>query len=71
MELWPADNALLNCRYYNLDAYYRRQFEKEQKKGMKKVKETERTIFNDEEQRRYDLTVAENEIDLALLLFFK
>lgn len=27
--------------------------EKEQKKGIKKVLETERTVFNDEEQRRY------------------
>lgn len=27
--------------------------EKEMKKGFKKVVDTERTIFNDEEQRRY------------------
>lgn len=27
--------------------------EKEMKKGLKKVRETERTVFNDEEQRRY------------------
>lgn len=27
--------------------------EKQQKKGFKNVLETERTIFNDEEQRRY------------------
>ncbi len=40
-------------RYYNLDAYYRRQMEKEQQKGFKKIPQTERTIFNDEEQRRY------------------
>lgn len=40
-------------RYYNLDAYYRRKMEKEMKKGPRKVLETERTIFNDEEQRRY------------------
>lgn len=40
-------------RYYNLDAYYRHQMEKEMKKGFKKVQATERTVFNDEEQRRY------------------
>lgn len=40
-------------RYYDLDAYYRRKMEKEMKKGHKKVVETERTVFNDEEQRRY------------------
>lgn len=27
--------------------------EKEMKRGFKKVHETERTVFNDEEQRRY------------------
>jgi hypothetical protein len=41
-------------RYYSLDAYYRRQMEKEMKKGFKQVKAKERTVFNDEEQRRYD-----------------
>lgn len=42
-------------KYYNLDAYYRRQMEKEIKKGSKKVQETERTLFDDEEQRRLEL----------------
>lgn len=41
------------CRYYDLDAHHRRMMEKEMKKGLKKVQETERTIFDDEEQRRY------------------
>lgn len=42
-------------RYYSLDAYYKRQMEKENKKGVKKVLQAERTVFNDEEQRRYIL----------------
>ncbi|CAJ2659850.1 unnamed protein product [Trifolium pratense] len=42
-------------KYYSLDAYYRRQMEKEMKKGFKQVKATERTVFNDEEQRRQEL----------------
>ena len=46
------------CRYYNIDAYYRRKMEKEIKKGSKKAPETERTVFNDEEQRRYVLVHA-------------
>lgn len=41
------------CRYYSLDAYHNRKMEKEIKKGMAKVLESERTIFNDEEQRRF------------------
>ncbi|KAG4960808.1 hypothetical protein AAZX31_13G260300 [Glycine max] len=45
-------------KYYNLDAYYRREMEKEMKKGFKKVQATERTIFNDEEQRRQELLQA-------------
>ncbi|XP_061361669.1 vicilin-like seed storage protein At2g18540 [Gastrolobium bilobum] len=45
-------------KYYNLDAYYRRQMEKEMKKGFKKVLATERTVFNDEEQRRLELLQA-------------
>ncbi|TKY49093.1 DEAD-box ATP-dependent RNA helicase 42 [Spatholobus suberectus] len=45
-------------KYYNLDAYYRRQMEKEWKKGFKKVQATERTVFNDEEQRRQELLQA-------------
>ncbi|CAN1239469.1 hypothetical protein LINGRAPRIM_LOCUS2371 [Linum grandiflorum] len=40
--------------YYNLDAYYKRQLLKEIKSG-KKVQETERTIFNDEELKRQEL----------------
>lgn len=41
------------CRYYNLDAYYKRKLEKEIEKGVKKIRNKERTVFNDEEQRRY------------------
>ncbi|CAN1239468.1 hypothetical protein LINGRAPRIM_LOCUS2371 [Linum grandiflorum] len=41
-------------KYYNLDAYYKRQLLKEIKSG-KKVQETERTIFNDEELKRQEL----------------
>lgn len=45
---------LVHCfRYYNLDAYHRHQMEKEMKRGPRKVRETERTVFDDEEQRRY------------------
>lgn len=50
-------------RYYNLDAYHRRKIEKEMKKGPRKVLETERTVFNDEEQRRYVLL-----LDLHLVI---
>ncbi|KAH7512526.1 hypothetical protein FEM48_Zijuj12G0099900 [Ziziphus jujuba var. spinosa] len=39
-------------KYYNLDAYYQLKMEKEMKRGFKKVVEKERTVFNDEEQRR-------------------
>nr|XP_027061004.1 uncharacterized protein LOC113687640 [Coffea arabica] len=46
-------------KYYNLDAYHRRQMEKEIKRGLKrgskKVRVTERTVFNDEEQRRLEM----------------
>ncbi|GAB4846252.1 hypothetical protein Ancab_025251 [Ancistrocladus abbreviatus] len=42
-------------KYYDLNAYYRRQMEKEKKKGLKKVLQTEHTVFNDEEQRRLEL----------------
>ncbi|KAK8579220.1 hypothetical protein V6N12_069549 [Hibiscus sabdariffa] len=45
-------------KYYNLDAYYKRQMEKESKKGVKKVLQAERTVFNDEEQRRQELLMA-------------
>lgn len=45
---------LVHCfRYYSLDAYHRHQMEKEMKRGPRKVRETERTVFDDEEQRRY------------------
>lgn len=43
---------VFSFRYYNLDAYHRKAMEKEKKKGLK-VSVTERTVFNDEEQRRY------------------
>ncbi|XP_048129482.1 vicilin-like seed storage protein At2g18540 [Rhodamnia argentea] len=42
-------------KYYDLDAYHRHQMEKEMKKGLKKVISKERTVFNDEEQRRQEL----------------
>ncbi|KAI5333247.1 hypothetical protein L3X38_023377 [Prunus dulcis] len=42
-------------KYYSLDAYYRHKLEKEIKKGYKKVGQTERTVFNDEEQRRQEM----------------
>ncbi|GER43090.1 nucleic acid binding protein [Striga asiatica] len=42
-------------KYYNLDAYYQRKMEKEMKKGYTKAVESERTVFNDEEQRRLEL----------------
>ncbi|GMJ13896.1 hypothetical protein HRI_005058800 [Hibiscus trionum] len=45
-------------KYYNLDAYYKRQMEKECKKGVKKVLQAERTVFNDEEQRRQEMLMA-------------
>ncbi|RLM74108.1 hypothetical protein C2845_PM15G15480 [Panicum miliaceum] len=41
-------------KYYNLDAYHRKATEKEKKKGLK-TSVTERTVFNDEEQRRLEL----------------
>lgn len=43
---------VFSFRYYNLDAYHRKAMEKEKKKGLKTLV-TERTVFNDEEQRRY------------------
>ncbi|KAG8044556.1 hypothetical protein GUJ93_ZPchr0062g7136 [Zizania palustris] len=42
-------------KYYDLDAYHHRMVEKERKKGLKNAVGTERTIFNDEEQRRLEL----------------
>ena len=44
--------------YYNIDAYYRRKMEREVEKGSKKALETERTVFNDEEQQWYVLVHA-------------
>ncbi|KAL5730300.1 hypothetical protein ACHQM5_003139 [Ranunculus cassubicifolius] len=41
-------------KYYNLDSYHRLKVEKQMKKGIK-VPQTERTIFNDEEQRRQEM----------------
>ncbi|XP_034678597.1 uncharacterized protein LOC117908888 isoform X3 [Vitis riparia] len=43
------------CMYYNIDAYYRPKMEREVKKGSKKALETERTVFNDEEQQWLEL----------------
>ncbi|XWS09973.1 hypothetical protein CRYUN_Cryun39dG0035900 [Craigia yunnanensis] len=50
--------TLPSKKYYNLDAYYKHKMEKEYKKGVKKVCHTERTVFNDEEQRRQELLIA-------------
>ncbi|XP_058078087.1 uncharacterized protein LOC131226294 [Magnolia sinica] len=44
-------------KYYGLDAYHQRKMTKEMKKGLKKILQTERTVFNDEEQRRLELLV--------------
>ncbi|KAL6652332.1 hypothetical protein ACP70R_011257 [Stipagrostis hirtigluma subsp. patula] len=41
-------------KYYDLDGYHRKMMEKEKKKGLKTLV-TERTVFNDEEQRRLEL----------------
>ncbi|RVW71961.1 hypothetical protein CK203_052520 [Vitis vinifera] len=49
-------------KYYNIDAYYRQKMEREMKKGSKKALETERTVFNDEEQRRYVLVFLLNAV---------
>ncbi|VVB15865.1 unnamed protein product [Arabis nemorensis] len=45
-------------KYYDIDGYYRRKLEKEMKKGMKKAGHSERTVFNDEEQRRLEMQEA-------------
>ncbi|KAL8144142.1 hypothetical protein V2J09_017174 [Rumex salicifolius] len=42
-------------KYYNLDIYHKNKMAKQMRKGMKKVVATERTVFNDEEQRRLEL----------------
>eukprot|EP00262_Sarcandra_glabra_P005361 TRINITY_DN16858_c0_g1_i2.p1 TRINITY_DN16858_c0_g1~~TRINITY_DN16858_c0_g1_i2.p1 ORF type:complete len:287 (+),score=80.33 TRINITY_DN16858_c0_g1_i2:199-1059(+) len=44
-------------KYYDLDAYHRHMMDKEMKKGLKKVSVAERTVFNDEEQRRQELQI--------------
>ena len=46
---------LCDFRYYNLDAYYQHKMLKDMKKGHKKILAGERTVFDDEEQRRYFL----------------
>ncbi|CAH2070051.1 unnamed protein product [Thlaspi arvense] len=45
-------------KYYDIDGYYRRKLEKEMKKGLKKAGQNERTVFNDEEQRRLEMQEA-------------
>ncbi|KAK6229458.1 hypothetical protein QQP08_021813 [Theobroma cacao] len=45
-------------KYYDLDTYYKRKMEKEKKKGIKRVLDSERTVFNDEEQRRQEMLIA-------------
>ncbi|XP_073299215.1 uncharacterized protein [Primulina huaijiensis] len=44
-------------KYYDLDAYYHAKMIKQQKKGYSKVQDSERTVFNDEEQRRQELRI--------------
>ncbi|MCO5612080.1 hypothetical protein L7F22_066342 [Adiantum nelumboides] len=48
------NTATLPKKYYDLDAYHRRKFMKEIKRGISK-QPSERTEFNDEEQRRQEL----------------
>uniref|UniRef100_A0A1J3FGG2 Uncharacterized protein n=1 Tax=Noccaea caerulescens TaxID=107243 RepID=A0A1J3FGG2_NOCCA len=45
-------------KYYDIDGYYRRELEKEVKKSLKKAGMSERTVFNDEEQRRLEMQEA-------------
>lgn len=42
-------------KYYDLDLYHRRKMMKEIEKGTRKAIQAERTVFNDEEQRRLEL----------------
>lgn len=42
-------------KYYDLDLYHRRKMMKEVEKGALKAIQAERTVFNDEEQRRQEL----------------
>ncbi|XP_073156292.1 uncharacterized protein [Henckelia pumila] len=44
-------------KYYDIDAYYLAKMKKEEKRGYSKVQDTERTVFNDEEQRRLELRI--------------
>ncbi|KZV25870.1 hypothetical protein F511_31663 [Dorcoceras hygrometricum] len=44
-------------KYYDIDAYEHAQMKKKEKRGHSKVKDTERTVFNDEEQRRQELRI--------------
>ncbi|KAL0750085.1 hypothetical protein Bca101_032088 [Brassica carinata] len=52
-SLPPWEEKKMFKEYYDIDGYYRRKLEKEMKKGLKKAGKSERTVFNDEEQRRY------------------
>eukprot|EP00249_Psilotum_nudum_P016407 c25808_g1_i1 orf=631-1725(-) len=49
------NTATLPKKYYDLDAYHRRKIIKDREKGTNKKEQTERTEFNDEEQRRQEL----------------
>ncbi|KAH9325267.1 hypothetical protein KI387_005445, partial [Taxus chinensis] len=42
-------------KYYDLDAYHRRKLMKEIEKGARKAMQTERTVFNDEDERRQEI----------------
>ncbi|KAH9802745.1 nucleic acid-binding protein [Citrus sinensis] len=53
-------------QYYNLDAYHKHKMEKELKKGITKVRQKERTVFNDEEQRSIVKKVLEVVFDISL-----
>ena len=57
LTLWLPIFIIVDYRYYNLDAYFKNKMEKELKRGIKKVMDSERTVFNDEEQRRCVLVV--------------
>jgi len=52
VEISCESKIKFSCRYYDIDGYYRLKLEKEMKKGLKKAGISERTVFNDEEQRR-------------------
>lgn len=48
--------SLFRYRYYNLDVYHRRKLTKERMRGLAKVVvQAERTDFNDEDERRYEM----------------